>query len=425
MVSEWSGESPISAGCVGGAGVMGLEQLTRRHGVKVPVGVECSVEECSLAVGAVVGYNAIRSASRMNSAVVLFLDEVEKVNTLVEKGIVLKDSHTAVFPLVSPAKKVTLSNVPPFIKDEVLLRELSRHGQIVSTIHKIPLGCKSPLLQHVVSFRRRVFMILKNDAEELNLALRFRIDNFDYVIFATTETMKCFGCGLEGHLVRSCPGNTAEAPAGLSRAGVAPDGAARVGIMDSHVQDQGEQAGDRGKSDPLTVTEEQGRAEGGRLADMEFSETEQRGASKGKEPVFKRPANRARSSPRAKKSKVNSAVLSFLSGTEGATVSDSEENSASDSERESSDSSIFEKCTSRSGVYSTEQVRRFLRKTKGKRNVKVENYFPDLEVFLQTAKGLIRSVEEGGIGEPEVHRLKKLVLKVRTQLEPTDEVTKD
>lgn len=68
------------------------EQLTRQHGIKVPVGVECSVEECVLVVGEVVGHSSIRSASRMNGAVVLFLDKVEKVNTVVANGLVLNGS---------------------------------------------------------------------------------------------------------------------------------------------------------------------------------------------------------------------------------------------------------------------------------------------------------------------------------------------
>jgi len=54
-------------------------------------------------------------------------------------------------PLVQPAKIVVFPNVPLFIKDEVIERELSRH--------KISLGCKLPQLKHVVSFRRQVHMI--------------------------------------------------------------------------------------------------------------------------------------------------------------------------------------------------------------------------------------------------------------------------
>lgn len=38
-------------------------------------------------------------------------------------------------------------------------------------------------------------MILKGDVEELNLALKCKVEGFEYVIFATMETMKCFKCG--------------------------------------------------------------------------------------------------------------------------------------------------------------------------------------------------------------------------------------
>ncbi|KAL0150134.1 hypothetical protein M9458_054561, partial [Cirrhinus mrigala] len=51
----------------------------------------------------------------------------------------------------------------------------------------------------------QLHMILKNDTDELNLALKFRIEGFDYVIFATTETMKCYTCGKQGHIARLCP----------------------------------------------------------------------------------------------------------------------------------------------------------------------------------------------------------------------------
>ncbi|KAJ3607640.1 hypothetical protein NHX12_024691 [Muraenolepis orangiensis] len=79
---------------------MGLERLTRRHAVKLSPGLNCTVEECSLAVGAVVGHDSVKSASRMNNAVVIFLDCVDKVNVIVEQGVVVQDTFTPVFPLV-------------------------------------------------------------------------------------------------------------------------------------------------------------------------------------------------------------------------------------------------------------------------------------------------------------------------------------
>lgn len=60
---------------------------------------------CSLAVGEVVGYGSAKSESRMNSAVVAFLDSTEKVNQLLVSRIVIKGTFTPVSSLVNPAKK--------------------------------------------------------------------------------------------------------------------------------------------------------------------------------------------------------------------------------------------------------------------------------------------------------------------------------
>ncbi|TWW73407.1 Transposon TX1 uncharacterized 82 kDa protein ORF 1 [Takifugu flavidus] len=188
--------------------------LSRKHGVKVGAGSVLSVEEVALAVGQKIGHNSIKSAARMNRAVVLFLSKVEQVNMLVETGITVGGQFVRVTPLTQPAARITLSNVPPFISDEFLVRELSRHGKVVSPIRKMLSGCKSPLLRHVVSHRRQVHMILNNKAEEFNYRFIVRVDDFDYTLFATSSALKCFNCREEGHLARVCPGRVApDAPA--------------------------------------------------------------------------------------------------------------------------------------------------------------------------------------------------------------------
>ena len=61
-----------------------FSHLTRKHGIKVNASFPCRVEDIGLAVGEQVGHGSVRSAARMNSAVVIFLDQVEKVNHVVE-----------------------------------------------------------------------------------------------------------------------------------------------------------------------------------------------------------------------------------------------------------------------------------------------------------------------------------------------------
>lgn len=58
-----------------------------------------------------------------HGAIVLFFKSVEKANDVVQSGVVLNGSLVPVLPLSSPSKKVILPNVPPFIKDEVLVQE--------------------------------------------------------------------------------------------------------------------------------------------------------------------------------------------------------------------------------------------------------------------------------------------------------------
>ncbi len=140
----------------------------------------------------------------MNNAIVVFVKTVDLANQLVESGVVINGIFTPVLPLSTPSKRVTLSNVPPFLSNEVLTGMLSRYGKLVSPLKMIPIGCKSPLLKHVVSFRRYVYMILKDNLDDLDL--NFRQEEFNYIIFVTTNNMKCFACGETGHLIRACPG---------------------------------------------------------------------------------------------------------------------------------------------------------------------------------------------------------------------------
>lgn len=180
-----------------------FEDLTRRHGVKVQCSL--SVEECSLAIGDVVGHEHIKSASRMNNAIVVFLGTVEKAREIIASGIVINDTLTPVLPLSTPATKVIISNAPPFISDDMIESNLLRYGRVVSSMRKINLGCKSPLLKHVVSFRRQVYMVLDNNGEDLDLTMKLKVGGFEYTVYATSDSvLRCFFCHMSGHVVRDC-----------------------------------------------------------------------------------------------------------------------------------------------------------------------------------------------------------------------------
>lgn len=54
----------------------------------------------------------------------IFLDNTDKVSDVVETDAVIQDTFIPLLSPVSPARKITMSDAPPFIKNEVLAKEL-------------------------------------------------------------------------------------------------------------------------------------------------------------------------------------------------------------------------------------------------------------------------------------------------------------
>lgn len=409
-----------------------FDQISRRHGVKVLPAFNCSVEDCALAVGKAVGYDSIVSASRMNSAVVIFLDAIEKVNSVVQSGVVIQDMLVSVVPLIQPAKRIILSNVPPFIKDELLTAELSRHGKIMSQMKKIPLGCKSPLLRHVVCFRRQVYMILKSGEDEMNVAFKFRIDGFDYVFFASSDTMKCFECGKEGHTKRVCPGRVEGVGAGLvtnENAGSSIVEHTSTDNITMNAREEGEDVDinrtvvvrevecEKSRdvvSEGLETTENENESESMVTTDVMAAagriEAEENNTDFEKdEAVFKAPISkrkRVRKSPKRTSDKV---VMDKQ-------ADDTEHSAMDDSDSEAVDGNN-EKGQQRDSFV---KLRSFLQKTKNMKNVQVVDYFPDRKAFIESAVLLMRGEGEERFTVQEIYRLKKFVSKVKLELKIED-----
>lgn len=97
--------------------------------------------------------------------------------------------------------------MPPFISNESLERLLNRYGKIVMPIKIIPLGVKNPGLKHIMSFRRQTAIILNAELQHLDISAKLTLAGKDYTIFISTESMKCFSCGVYGHTKLRCTNN--------------------------------------------------------------------------------------------------------------------------------------------------------------------------------------------------------------------------
>ncbi|KAK6493062.1 hypothetical protein HHUSO_G2538, partial [Huso huso] len=357
----------------------GVSGLSRRHGFKCSPDDNVSIEDVLLAVGENIGYSNIKSASQMNKAIVVFLNDEQLVHRVVVEGLTIKEKFVSVLPLSSPTgPTVILSNVPPFIENEKLARELARYGKLMSPIKPILLGCKHPEVKYVLSFRRQAFVLLNDSNSAIDVSWSFNINGVNHTVFANNELMKCFQCGKQGHLRKFCPDKTGDREGG--------DNGEPSGVV----------AEPQGVEKPIQLK---------KAGPAPFSSQSERkacvstGATPGNEAAIK-------------------VVDSMPDKVAAAGKEDAEEGSVmweDVEEEELSDTSLMmmdETLTSpqgRSKVYSVEQIVSFLNKTKGVRGVVQKEYFPNDQLFIYSSKIAMRKATLNELDQKQRYRLKKRV----------------
>ncbi|KAK3542235.1 hypothetical protein QTP86_021395, partial [Hemibagrus guttatus] len=270
----------------------------------------------------------------------------------------------------SPAKKVMLSNVPPFISDEAIGKELSQYGRMVSPIKKIPLGSTG------------------QDAPEPAGVVP--------PAAAVQPAAEGPGAAAAPDLTESEPQAqpAAQKPTGATPAPDKPRSARpdRKKLWSTEKSSVGSGA----VLEPPALTEAGTEVQGNRMETQDTTPAQGDGGDVDMvdEPVFKVPNKRKKqgNGQGKKQAKKETKVKERESDSDDC-ISDSV--LTFDSQKEQINV-----------VYSAEDIKELLRNTKWQKNVALEEFFPDRKQFIHDVKFFRR---EGAFVDVEIFHLKKLI----------------
>jgi hypothetical protein len=433
-----------------------FSRLTLDHGCKCTPDDSMSIEDVLIAISEQVGGLNIKSASRMNRALVIFLKEVVMVDELLEKGLVVNNTFLPVMPLSNPSKKVVISNVPPFIKEGTLKEILERYGKLTAPIKMIPLGLKNPNFKHVMSFRRFTYMIPNSQNEPLNLVLKIAVEGKDYTIFITSDNMRCFLCGEHGHQKQTCPKQQSvnilagsqttvqEKNAGVkennasvqennaavqeknaagkeNNAAVQENNASVHEVIDKVVERKVE-INDVNTGDDTVDGPTSANAVGRKNESTEAQKVTSQSKNRDEDLLMEYVETNDKNDDKLEEVVNENCSQSFTAGSSVArSDSDSDECESVGSFLEMGDIDLSQTGTSElSGcetkVYSTKEISAFLDETKGVRNPQFDLFFPDLRRFLVSCRDVMTNATVEEFSRQKRYRLKKIITKVKKMI---------
>lgn len=371
--------------------------LSLRNGCRCVPEPGVTIEELLVVVGEQVGFDNIVSASRMNKAVVVFLKTESLINQLTVSGIWVKEMFVPVTPLSAPATKITISNVPPFISNDVITKELQRFGKIASPVRMIPLGCKNIALKHVTSFRRQVFMFLTSPERTLEVSFRVNQGDNSYMIYASTENLKCFECGDLGHKRFLCPHKDNQRPS-TSRGDVNDANHSHQDIEKQRTEMQEKAASEEVSDISLNAGSTEQPVCVSEIVTDVIDVTDMSEVQRGDEGLCELKETKAGDF----EGNMTDELDEISQCTDVGLRNEEQWSDTSDVARE------VEK-----DMYTLEQINSFLDETKGKAGVEVGDFFPDLEKFVASVVWARKTSSFEELSQQKRFRLKKHMTVIR------------
>lgn len=375
------------------AHAQGTSPLSLRNGCRCVPDAGVTVEDLLLVIGQKIGFGNIISASRMNKAIVVFLKTEALVSELTVSGIWVKETFVPVTPLSAPATKVIVSNAPPFISNEAIVKELLRFGKIASPIKAVPLGCKDAALKHVLSFKRHVYMFLSSPEKTLEVSFRVSHGENSFMVYASTMSLKCYECGDLGHKRLMCPHRSEQRPS-TSR-----DDGNDVTVVNQEMLPVNNKEKER--------TEEQDKEaiEGEDEQQEEVSELDENASCVEKPGCVNLPEKEVREDDDDQSDADDDDVVQ--KGVYEEDMADETESLSQYTDDGMRDDVVED-------LYPLQQINSFLDKTKGKAGVEIRDYFPDADKFIASVMWASKKSSYDELSQQKRFRLKKYLTVVRS-----------
>lgn len=160
------------------------------------------------AIGNIVQPRNILFASRIsNNRVCIYLSTVQHVDNLIENHstVEIGEYELNIRRLVTPARRLILSNVSPNIPHEILQQALTELKiQAQTPISFLKATFISEEYSHIMSFRRQLY-IHPDDNLQLPPSITVDYEETSYRIFLSFDDILCFTCKEKGHITKQCP----------------------------------------------------------------------------------------------------------------------------------------------------------------------------------------------------------------------------
>lgn len=161
------------------------------------------------AIGNIIQPKNICFASRIsNNRICIYLANTELVDQLIKTHptVTIGDTNLNVRRLVSPTKRILISNISPCIPHDLVTEVLTGIGlQLASPVSFLKAGIPGDEYSHILSFRRQVYIFPPYENYELQTSTLVQYDGNEYRIFLSTDRMECFICRQTGHVASTCP----------------------------------------------------------------------------------------------------------------------------------------------------------------------------------------------------------------------------